>query len=148
MLREPGRGGRGGGLERAAGKVGAETRVKGSPPRVPTKGSSAASIPIGSPATGISLIPLRFGGIHHPRRTCPPSRAPEFRTSASLPRFPGAELAAGKFFIRTLASFTSEVSPRSSHPVVPLRSLGEAASLCVPMICSRSRFSPEMGSNF
>ena len=55
---------------------------RGSPPGVPTKGFSVASIPIGSPTTGISLIPLRFGGFHHPR-TCLPFCA-EFHPRSPL----------------------------------------------------------------
>lgn len=49
----------------ADGKAGTETKErKGHPAGVPTKGFSAASIPIGSPPTGVSLMPLRFRGIY------------------------------------------------------------------------------------
>lgn len=57
-----------------AGNRAQRRRAEGSPPVVPTKGFSVASIPIGSPTTGTSLIPLRLA-VTHPRRhrcrTCP-----------------------------------------------------------------------------
>lgn len=60
------------------GKVGIQRAYERSPYGTPTESFSAASIPIGSPPTGISLIPLRFGGaIHHPCSTCLSSRALE-----------------------------------------------------------------------
>lgn len=114
----------------------AETRVVGSPPGVPTKGFSAASIPIGSPTTGISLIPFHFGGIHHPRRrTCPPFCAPEFhpRPPPFLTPSPNSPQ---KFFIRTLASFTSKVFLFFIEVLLKWSASLNKALLRISIICS------------